>query len=235
MTICTAVRHRSVRLALPRAPLTRRGDVAVRRARPWTVPRGPVSLSKGCYLGQELTARTHFRGATRKRIVPITVLGRMDDDGASGAYDCRLAPAPRGQGPEADHAAGGRPRWLVHVGRAPFELRERLVGAKIYRTDTNRAVGTVLDHLVNRGVGLVRLEALATPGVPLAIAVPSSGPSASASSGGGGGGGDDAGSPTGESAPPVYKYRVHAAAPAWWPSPAPAAVGPAVGVRESPA
>jgi tRNA-modifying protein YgfZ len=30
-----------------------------------------ISYSKGCYLGQELTARTHFTGMTRKRIFPI--------------------------------------------------------------------------------------------------------------------------------------------------------------------
>jgi folate-binding protein YgfZ len=30
-----------------------------------------ISYSKGCYLGQELTARTHFTGLTRKRIFPI--------------------------------------------------------------------------------------------------------------------------------------------------------------------
>lgn len=32
-----------------------------------------VSFSKGCYLGQELTARTHFTGVTRKRIVPLEI------------------------------------------------------------------------------------------------------------------------------------------------------------------
>ncbi|OEU19697.1 Aminomethyltransferase folate-binding domain-containing protein [Fragilariopsis cylindrus CCMP1102] len=32
-----------------------------------------VSFSKGCYLGQELTARVHFTGAVRKRIMPIMI------------------------------------------------------------------------------------------------------------------------------------------------------------------
>ena len=31
-----------------------------------------VSFSKGCYLGQELTARTHHSGVVRKRVVPVT-------------------------------------------------------------------------------------------------------------------------------------------------------------------
>jgi hypothetical protein len=32
---------------------------------------GGVSFTKGCYLGQELTARTHSRGVTRKRLMPV--------------------------------------------------------------------------------------------------------------------------------------------------------------------
>ena len=39
-----------------------------------------MCLDKGCYLGQELTARTYFRGATRKRIVPLVVLGPIGSD-----------------------------------------------------------------------------------------------------------------------------------------------------------
>lgn len=30
-----------------------------------------VHFNKGCYVGQELTARTHFRGQVRKRIMPV--------------------------------------------------------------------------------------------------------------------------------------------------------------------
>jgi folate-binding protein YgfZ len=32
-----------------------------------------VSFHKGCYLGQELTARTHFKGILRKRLAPIVL------------------------------------------------------------------------------------------------------------------------------------------------------------------
>lgn len=32
-----------------------------------------ISFNKGCYLGQELTARTHFTGVLRKRITPLIV------------------------------------------------------------------------------------------------------------------------------------------------------------------
>lgn len=30
-----------------------------------------ISFDKGCYVGQELIARTHHRGVIRKRIVPV--------------------------------------------------------------------------------------------------------------------------------------------------------------------
>jgi len=32
-----------------------------------------VSFSKGCYVGQELTARTHFQGLIRKRMMPVSL------------------------------------------------------------------------------------------------------------------------------------------------------------------
>ncbi|XP_046574788.1 putative transferase CAF17 homolog, mitochondrial [Haliotis rubra] len=38
-----------------------------------------VSFQKGCYIGQELTARTHHTGVTRKRLMPLV----LDRDGAS--------------------------------------------------------------------------------------------------------------------------------------------------------
>lgn len=39
-----------------------------------------ISFSKGCYVGQELVARTHFQGMVRKRLMPIT----LQDEAASG-------------------------------------------------------------------------------------------------------------------------------------------------------
>ncbi|KAI0560651.1 hypothetical protein FGB62_104g045 [Gracilaria domingensis] len=37
-----------------------------------------VSFNKGCYLGQELTARSHFTGVLRKRITPVIVSDSND-------------------------------------------------------------------------------------------------------------------------------------------------------------
>ncbi|XP_077517118.1 iron-sulfur cluster assembly factor IBA57, mitochondrial [Amblyomma americanum] len=36
---------------------------------------GGVSFHKGCYVGQELTARTHHTGVVRKRLMPVVMLG----------------------------------------------------------------------------------------------------------------------------------------------------------------
>ena len=40
-----------------------------------------VSWSKGCYMGQELTARTKYRGLLKKRLVPVQVEGELPPPG----------------------------------------------------------------------------------------------------------------------------------------------------------
>lgn len=41
-----------------------------------------VDYEKGCYVGQELTARTHYRGKVRKRLVPVRLEGKPPEPGA---------------------------------------------------------------------------------------------------------------------------------------------------------
>jgi hypothetical protein len=41
-----------------------------------------VSWSKGCYMGQELTARTKYRGLVKRRLVPVTVEGPLPPPGS---------------------------------------------------------------------------------------------------------------------------------------------------------
>ncbi len=36
---------------------------------------GAVDFEKGCYVGQEVTARTHYRGLVKRRLVPLTSAG----------------------------------------------------------------------------------------------------------------------------------------------------------------
>ena len=40
-----------------------------------------VSWSKGCYMGQELTARTKYRGLLKRRLVPVAVEGPLPAPG----------------------------------------------------------------------------------------------------------------------------------------------------------
>ena len=40
-----------------------------------------ASWSKGCYMGQELTARTRYRGLVKRRLVPVTVEGALPAPG----------------------------------------------------------------------------------------------------------------------------------------------------------
>ncbi|KAG6460493.1 hypothetical protein O3G_MSEX012007 [Manduca sexta] len=50
-----------------------------------------VSFHKGCYIGQELTARVHHTGVVRKRIMPIkftdTIKGELEKDSVISAPD----------------------------------------------------------------------------------------------------------------------------------------------------
>ncbi len=41
-----------------------------------------ISWSKGCYMGQELTARTKYRGLLKRRLVPVQVAGPLPEVGA---------------------------------------------------------------------------------------------------------------------------------------------------------
>ncbi|KAJ7316973.1 hypothetical protein JRQ81_003135 [Phrynocephalus forsythii] len=40
-----------------------------------------ISFTKGCYIGQELTARTHHVGVVRKRLFPIWLSGPVPPEG----------------------------------------------------------------------------------------------------------------------------------------------------------
>jgi folate-binding protein YgfZ len=42
-----------------------------------------VSWTKGCYMGQELTARTRYRGLLKRRIVPVTAEGALPPPGTA--------------------------------------------------------------------------------------------------------------------------------------------------------
>lgn len=46
-----------------------------------------IDWKKGCYVGQELTARTKYRGLVRKRLFPVAVEGPLPEPGTPVLYD----------------------------------------------------------------------------------------------------------------------------------------------------
>ncbi len=48
-----------------------------------------VSWTKGCYMGQELTARTRYRGLVKRRLVPVTIEGTPPAPGTPVLLDGR--------------------------------------------------------------------------------------------------------------------------------------------------
>ena len=70
-----------------------------------------VSYKKGCYVGQELTARTHFKGVIRKRLMPVTLSG----GGASPGDAVRLAGGGRRVGKLLAADDGGRGLALLRL------------------------------------------------------------------------------------------------------------------------
>ncbi len=52
---------------------------------------GSVDWDKGCYLGQELTARTNYRGLIKKRLVPVAVEGPLPEPETPLVFDGKEA------------------------------------------------------------------------------------------------------------------------------------------------
>jgi folate-binding Fe-S cluster repair protein YgfZ len=50
-----------------------------------------VDWKKGCYMGQELTARTKYRGLVKRRLMPITTNGPLPPPGTRITLDGRDA------------------------------------------------------------------------------------------------------------------------------------------------
>lgn len=91
---------------------------------------GGIDYRKGCYVGQELTIRTHHTGVVRKRILPVMLYGKDEPMPTALEYS-----------PERDLATAV-PKG-TSIGR--FEKR-------------GRATGKWLTGVGNIGLGLCRLE-----------------------------------------------------------------------------
>ena len=94
---------------------------------------GGIDFRKGCYVGQELTIRTHHTGVVRKRILPVLI------------YDGEEKSRP--------------PDQLIYAPESNLVLPPR--GANINRVDKKgRSAGKWLGGVGNVGLALCRLEAM---------------------------------------------------------------------------
>jgi folate-binding protein YgfZ len=76
-----------------------------------------VSWTKGCYVGQELTARMHYRGLVKKRLFPVRIEGPAPEFGAIlklGAEDAG----------DMRSASGDLGLALLNVEKAEAAMRE---------------------------------------------------------------------------------------------------------------
>jgi len=97
-----------------------------------------VSWSKGCYMGQELTARTRYRGLLKKRLFPVAVAGALPEPGtpltdAAGAEVGEMRSGHEGRGlallridalDRAPFTAGGATVTPVIPGWMQLQARE---------------------------------------------------------------------------------------------------------------
>ena len=113
-----------------------------------------VSFAKGCYLGQELTARTHFRGVVRKRVLPVVVAAAVGGDGGEEVMEGAAALAHL---PPPERAAAAR---LLRAGFGPLgvgggeELSAPEAGAALHDGGGGKAVGKLRAFEPRWGVGL---------------------------------------------------------------------------------
>jgi folate-binding protein YgfZ len=113
---------------------------------------GGIDFRKGCYVGQELTIRTHHTGVVRKRILPVQLY--IGDDGSKDL----ISPPTRLRYEPLD-SFGGRGEE-VHGPGLPLPLPPR--GATIARAEDEKArsAGKWLGGVGNIGLALCRLEVM---------------------------------------------------------------------------
>eukprot|EP00656_Telonema_subtile_P054353 TRINITY_DN8109_c0_g1_i1.p1 TRINITY_DN8109_c0_g1~~TRINITY_DN8109_c0_g1_i1.p1 ORF type:complete len:342 (+),score=52.07 TRINITY_DN8109_c0_g1_i1:59-1084(+) len=118
-----------------------------------------VSWHKGCYLGQELTARTFHTGQTRKRVIPVLCHG-----GAAGN------PEQSALLQEVQHTLDPL-KDSLQISALLSQLQNRSSpppGAQIINEATGKKVGVMRTSRWNVGLARVRLDAL-TPGAKLVV------------------------------------------------------------------
>lgn len=107
-----------------------------------------VSADKGCYVGQELTARTFATGILRKRLVPVILTNSNELPNGPGDkyYEIQL---------KDENIDGGS----LHATSTYFgNSKDNNLSTIPIRSRRQRPAGTLIAHEQDRGVALLRIE-----------------------------------------------------------------------------
>ncbi|MCJ1258432.1 ccr4 associated factor [Lignoscripta atroalba] len=106
---------------------------------------GGIDFRKGCYVGQELTIRTHHTGVVRKRVLPVRLYSSSRTVGQDGH--------------ENDNSANTIPEELRYDEEEARSLVMPPLGTNISRVGTKgRSAGKFVAGVGNVGLALCRLE-----------------------------------------------------------------------------
>uniref|UniRef100_A0AAV1TMV6 GCVT N-terminal domain-containing protein n=1 Tax=Peronospora matthiolae TaxID=2874970 RepID=A0AAV1TMV6_9STRA len=94
-----------------------------------------VSFRKGCYVGQELTARTQFKGNIRKRIVPAALVPAEQHDVVKALSEGAFKPF--------DSPSLAALRTYMADSRGWKNVKVPAIGDKVVVTGEEKAVGTI--------------------------------------------------------------------------------------------
>ena len=88
---------------------------------------GGIDFRKGCYVGQELTIRTHHTGVVRKRILPVQLYPAEGDSGPPDKLtydqDTKVVLPPKGSNiSRMDKKGRSAGKWLGGVGNVGLAL-----------------------------------------------------------------------------------------------------------------
>ena len=180
-----------------------------------------VSFTKGCYMGQELTARTHFQGLVRKRALPV-MLAPLPPLGPVPQWSELAAP------PGSPIGAVGA--WIKAAAAATFpqegssERSRVAVGDNVVGEESGKVVGSIVSVAPGSksgcpvAVAKLRLDSVglgskggASHENLIVVRPPAAAPSGSDGGASADGGGGGAGGGTAIAAATPYL-------PAWWPS-----------------
>lgn len=105
-----------------------------------------VSFSKGCYIGQELTARTHFKGQVRKRLMPLVLLPQPPPSTPTDTLGWQATPALAFE------------EGVLRVHSPPGAMPDVPAGTSVVDVETGKAVGKVVSRQAGVAAAVAQLR-----------------------------------------------------------------------------